>query len=100
MFLTTSTKINYNINFIQDTHFIDTNENLIQTQWGYKAFFNSYRSISGGVVILLNKNCEIKVHNEFNHNSGNYIILDVTVDTLNFIIVNIYGPNTDSPEFY
>lgn len=91
---------NYNIYFIQDTHFVNTNENLIQTQWGYKVYFNSYRSNSRGVAILFNNNCDIKVHNQFNDNNGNYIILDVTVENLNFILVNIYGPNTDSPEFY
>lgn len=91
---------NYDIYFIQDTHFVNTNENLIQTQWGYKVYFNSYISNSRGAAILLNNNCEIKVHNQFNDNSGNYIILDVTVENLNFILVNIYGLNTDSPEFY
>ena len=30
---------NYNIYFIQDTHFTDKDENMIKTQWGYKAFF-------------------------------------------------------------
>lgn len=90
----------YNIYFIQDTHFVNTNENLIQTQWVYTVFFNSYKSNSRGVAILLNNNCEIKVHNQFNDKNGNYIILDVTIETLNFYLVNIYGPNTDSPEFY
>lgn len=52
------------------------------------------------VTILLKYNCEIKVHNQVNDSSGNYIILDVTVETVNFILLNIYGPNTNSPEFY
>lgn len=42
----------YNTYFIQDTHFIQEVENIIQTQWGYKAFFSSYKSNSRGVAIL------------------------------------------------
>lgn len=87
--------------YLNDIHFLNANVNSIQNKLGYKAFFkNSYRSNSKGVAILLNNNCEINVHNQFDDNSGNYIILDVTVETLKFILVNIYGPNTDLPEFY
>lgn len=35
---------NYNVYFIQDTHFVNTNENLIQTQWGYKVLQNGFSS--------------------------------------------------------
>lgn len=41
---------------------------------------------------------------QFYDNNGNYIILDVTVETLNFLLANIhvYRPNTtcNSQEFY
>lgn len=103
MFLTISrqkiTK-NRHVYFKQDTHFVSKNENLIQSLWGYNVFFNCYRSNSKGIAILHNNNCEIKVHNQLKDNNGNCIILDVTVETKNFILVNIYGPNTDSPNFY
>ena len=91
---------NYNIYFIQDTHFIQENENLIQTQWGYKAFFSSYKSNSRGVAILFNNNCEITIHEQYRDDNGNYLILDVIVENLHFLLINIYGPNSDKPEFY
>lgn len=91
---------NYNIYFIQDTHFIQEDENLIQTQWGYKAFFSSYKSNSRGVAILFNNNCEITIHEQYRDDNGNYLILDVIVDNLHFLLINIYGPNSDKPEFY
>lgn len=51
-----------------------------------KSFFNSYRSNSKGVDILLNNKCEIRIHNQFHDNNGNHIFRDVTVETLNFIL--------------
>lgn len=91
---------NYNIYFIQDTHFIQEDENLIQTQWGYKAFFSSYKSNSRGVAILFNNNCEITIYEQYRDDNGNYLILDVIVENLHFMLINIYGPNSDKPEFY
>lgn len=91
---------NYNVYFIQDTHFIDIDENMIKTQWGYKAFFSSFRPNSRGVAIFFNNNCEIEIHNQYKDDSGNYIILDATVEGISFLLINIYGPNSDTPDFY
>lgn len=91
---------NYNIYFLQDTHFNEKEEILIQSQWGSKAFFNSYKTNSRGVAILLNNNFEYKVHNVHKDNSGNYLILDTTTENMNLLLVNIYGPNLDKPNFY
>lgn len=52
------------------------------------------------VAILLKNNFVIKVQNQLNDNGGNYIILNVRVETLNCILVNIYGSNTDTPKLY
>lgn len=35
-----------------------------------------------------------------NDKNVNYIILGVRVENLNFILINIYGPNNDSLKFY
>lgn len=91
---------NYNIYFLQDTHFNEKEEILIQSQWGSKAFFNSYKTNSRGVAILLNNNFEYKVHNVHKDDSGNYLILDTTIENMNLLLVNIYGPNLDTPNFY
>ena len=33
---------NYNIYFLQDTHFNESEEKLIQLQWGYKSFLSEH----------------------------------------------------------
>lgn len=90
----------YNIYFLQDTHFVEKEESMIKGLWGYKAYFNSYKSNSRGVAILINNNCDITVLNEHKDDDGNFLLLDVTIDSLSFLLINIYGPNVDSPAFY
>lgn len=48
----------YSIICFQDTHFIPE----IEALWGYRCFFNSYRSNARGVSIFFNNNFEYKVH--------------------------------------
>ena len=51
-------------------------------------------------MILLNNNFEHKVENVISDVNGNYLILDINIEGINFILVNIYGPNEDKPKFY
>ena len=57
-------KKHFNIYFLQDTHFISDDEKFIQTQWGYKAYFSSFKSNSRGVAVLLNNNCDFCISTE------------------------------------
>ena len=93
-------KKNYQVYFLQDTHFIKSDENLIQTQWGQQIYFSSFRPNSRGVAILFNNKCEFSVNNHISDINGNYLILDCTIEGMKYVLVNLYGPNTDSPSFY
>jgi exonuclease III len=72
----------------------------IQTQWGFKCIFSSYKSNSRGVAILFNNNFEYKLHNVKTDALGNYLLLDLTIEGERITLVNIYGPNNDNPNFY
>lgn len=90
----------YSIICFQDTHFIPEIEALVEAVWGYRCFFNSYRSNARGVSIFFNNNFEYKVHEIKRDEGGNLIALDLTIEDNRVTLMNIYGPNTDSPEFY
>jgi exonuclease III len=90
----------HNVYFLQDTHFTYSEENYIQSQWGYKIICSSFTSNSRGVAILFNNNCELEVHEIVKDDTGNFLVVDVTIEGLKLILVNIYGPNIDSPTFY
>lgn len=61
---------NYNIYFLQDTHFVKKEESMIKGLWGYTDYFNSYKSNSR--AILINNNCDITILNEHKDNDGNF----------------------------
>ena len=57
-------------------------------------------SNSRGVCILFNNNFEFKVHAEKKDSGGNLLALDLSIEDNRITLINIYGPNTDSPQFY
>ena len=73
---------------------------MIQSQWGYKSFFNSFKTNSSGVAVFFNYNCEFEIHSEHKDESRDYLILDTTVENVPLLLINIYGPNSDTPNFY
>ena len=88
------------IYFIQDTHFTKKNEHRIRSEWGFECIFNSNNSQSRGVAILINNNFEYKIHNIFKGDCGNLLIVDITIYNIRLTLVNLYGPNSDNPNFY
>lgn len=93
-------KQGYSILCLQDTHFIPTIEPLIETQWGYKCIFNSFKSNSRGVSIFFNNSFDFKIHNEMRDDDGNLLAIDTTIEDTHVTLINIYGPNADNPGFY
>ena len=75
-------------------------EPYIKAEWGGEVIFNSHTSNSRGVCILFSNYIEYKVHNSKTDQDGNMLTLDIEIEGQRFSLVNIYGPNEDSPEFY
>ena len=91
---------NHSIYFLQDTHFEETIESYIRSEWGYEGYFSSYNSNSRGVAILFNNNFEFKVKKVYKGGDGNSLMILCEVREEDFLFVNIYGPNRDNPDFY
>jgi exonuclease III len=86
---------------LQDTHFTEDIHDRVKNEWGYdKCFFNSLVSNSRGTAIFFNNTIDFVLHKEEKDNSGNFIVLDVTLAEKRMTIINIYGPNKDSPDFF
>ena len=91
---------NYNIICLQDTHFTEEEEKSISSQWGYDCFFNSFTSNARGVAILINNNFEFEFLKERKVKGGNILAVEINIEKVRFTLINIYGPNTDQPEFF
>ena len=92
--------MNFDLYWLQDMHFMESDENLIRNLWDNDCIFSNFRSNAGGVAILLNKNLNYNIHNQISDNQGNYIILDISINNQHLSVINIYGPNTDNPKFF
>ena len=90
----------HSIYFLQDTHFEDKMERYILSERGYQGYFSNYASNSRGVAILFNNNFEFKVKRLYKGNDGNSLMVHMVVNQTDYLLVNIYGPNRDDPEFY
>ena len=92
----------FSIYFLQDTHFSPKLEQYIRAEWGYTAYFSSKNSNSRGVAILFNNDFEFKVKGIYKDNDGNFIMVHAFITLMNkdVLLVNVYGPNRDEPEFY
>ena len=91
---------NHSIYFLQDTHFDPKQERNLRAEWGYTCYFSSYNTQSRGVGILFKNNFEFKVKNVHKDEAGNFIMISIEHMKQDYLLVNIYGPNRDKPQFY
>lgn len=85
---------------LQDTHFTESLEPYISAEWGGEVIYSSYTSNARGVCILFNNDFEYKIYSSKRDTNGNYIILDLEIEGKRLTLINLYGPNDDSPNFY
>lgn len=85
---------------LQDTHFTTALEPYIRSEWGGEVYFNSFTSNARGVCILFSNSISYKVFRSKKDERGNMLILDLELEGKRFTLVNIYGPNEDSPDFF
>ena len=85
---------------LQDTHFTKNDKFFIRNQSGSDCIFSSYKSNARGVAILFGKKIDYKIHKQISDETGNYIILDISVNNQRFTLVTLYGPNSDNTAFY
>lgn len=88
------------IYFLQDTHFTEDDVNMVRSMWGYEIFISPGKTDSRGVAILFNNNFEYEIIQVTTDEIGNYLAIDLRIEKYNILLINIYGPNRDSPDFY
>ena len=86
---------------LQDTHFTKNEGAIIRAQWGGDHFFSPGRTNARGVSTFFDNSFEYKVLDSINDDVGNYLALKILIgNQFSLSLINIYGPNNDSPEFY
>lgn len=73
---------------------------MLISMWGFEIFISPGKTDSRGVAILFNNNFEYEIIQVPPDEIGNYLPIDLRIEKYNILIINKYGPNRDSPDFY
>ena len=89
-----------NIAFLQETHSVCEDEKIWKSSWGGLVFYSHGSSESRGVAIMIKKKCPIQINHFKKDAEGRICMLLVKYEEQNILLVNIYAPNKDKPEFF
>ena len=92
--------IHADIVVLQETHSVQEDVRLWKKQWGQDAYFSHSSTKSGGTCILINNNNGYQTKSIACDKNGRYVIVEVTDKDRTYLIVNVYRPNIDDPDFY
>ena len=83
---------------MQETHSSLADEKKWADEWQGPIFFSHAKTNSCGVVIGYIGNKKVYVLDKKIDKNGLILILDIMVDKINFLLVNIYNPNTETEQ--
>ena len=86
--------------FLQETHSVFDNEIIWRSEWGGNVVFSHGNSDSRGTAILFKNSFGGSIVRTEVDEYGRYIYCLVKKDDIEYLLINVYGPNTDEPEFF
>ena len=89
-----------NVLCLQETHSTASEESCWCAEWGGKIVFSHGSSNSRGTAILFKKGFSYKIISSQSAEDGRVCSVLMNVEDVLILLVNIYGPNKDSPEFF
>ena len=93
---------NADIVLLQETHSSKNFAKLWRAEWGSAWYSSHGTSNARGVAILLNRKVSAaaeRIHIR-KDKDGRFLVLSMEIQGKLFVICNIYGPNSDSPEYF
>lgn len=85
---------------LQETYSNSSDEKFWESEWGNQILVSHGTNNSKGVCILFRKNFEYQINNVIKDLDGHYIICVMKINERNIVLTNVYGPKTDTPQFY
>ena len=83
---------------LHETHSISDDENSWADDSEGQVIFSHGTSNSRGVLVVYLGSESFVVKNKINDDAGHILILDVTIDDNDYILVNIYNANTETEQ--
>ena len=85
---------------LQDTHLVGNDINLIRTLWKGEIYLSGISTNSRDVAILINNNFEYHIIETKTDTGGNMLCLKLQIYHMSILLINVYGPNHDEPNFF
>ena len=90
----------YDILFLQDTHLTKNSLQYFNNLWKGKSYHSCHTNRSRGVAIMIKQTLQHELVQVHHADCGNFILVTCSIGTQTYLLVNIYGPNEDNPNFY
>ena len=90
----------YSICLLQETHSGEGTHKDWVKEWGKDAFFSGTSNNSEGVGILINPKLSFSIKQHSEIIIGRLHALELNIEERDIIILNLYGPNTDSVNYF
>lgn len=72
----------------------------LKKRWPGQVVTCSFSSYARGIAVLVHKSVPLRIHKTILDPAGRYIIIQASLINQDLILVNLYGPNNDDPNFY
>ena len=90
----------YDVISMQETHSSPSQLKRWRTEWGGRLYCSHGSNNARGVTISVKKRKKLSVKGEKKDPKGRFLILNCLINGDNYLLVNVYGPNHDSQEFF
>ena len=84
--------------FLQETYSAESNEASWRDEFNASLFFSRESSNSCGGLIGFLGQFNVNILNQMCDNKGRILILNATIDAKNFVLINLYNPNTENEQ--
>ena len=84
--------------FLQETHSSSDDEQKWRDSFGGNTFLSHGKRNSCGVLISYIGTHNFVGNNQKTDNDGRILILDVTINDVNFVLINLYNANTETEQ--
>lgn len=85
---------------IDSKNLLDEDNKKIRRRWQGSVFTASFSSRARGVMTLIHKTVPFQVKSVIKDKMGRYLIVQGSLLSENFNLVNLYGTNIDDPNFF
>ena len=81
--------------FLQETHSLKVTEKIWSNEFNGDLFFSHWKTNSCSVLFGFYDNINYFSKKKLSDNSGRILVLDITIDGMEYLLINLYNGNTE-----